>query len=231
MMVFLSILYWIWRSTWGDLRSFWASQILLTRAANFKNRWPFRKFSCPKLHEARQLISFLISAMATEDSSVPALLRALNLEPPSVKHLQRVRDSYTVDQRFQPVTVQPTPRGDRQGPKGLMKDRQRDDERWPGSPGSWDFRWLGMGWKRLDGLDPGLMWWFKKGYPVYPAMEQLTVWPSDPDPVPKSSEDAPCLVTCNDNVVAATPRVLENSASSVLSLQRLAFQKVTKHLV
>ena len=94
MMVFLSILYWIWRSTWGDLRSFWASQILLTRAANFKNRWPFRKFSCPKLHEARQLISFLISAMATEDSSVPALFRALNLEPPSVKHLQRVRDSY-----------------------------------------------------------------------------------------------------------------------------------------
>lgn len=64
-----------------------------------------------------------------------------------------------------------------------------------------------MGWKRLDGLDPGLMWWLKKGYPVYPAMEQVTVWPSDPDPVPKSSEDAPCLVTCNDNVVAATPRL------------------------
>ena len=68
--------------------------------------------------------------MSTEDSSVPALLRALNLEPPSVKHLQRVRDSYTVDQRFQPVTVQPTeptqPRGDRQAPK---VDRQRDDER------------------------------------------------------------------------------------------------------
>lgn len=66
--------------------------------------------------------------MATEDSSVPALLRALNLEPPSVKHLQRVRDSYTVDQRFQqPVTVQPTqPGGDRQAPK---VDRPRDDER------------------------------------------------------------------------------------------------------